>query len=253
MQSSSQHIILPFCCPSSPIPQSSQPSKELSTFLAALHVLRDAQPLTPALPRIAASTSSSSITTSASPTSSSSTINPNNKTTTTTKPTLLPLFSPYPTTNPLPRTLILLQTTHPSPGPNQQRSLTQQYFAQLSGKDYWALQMWPQEESGSVSERRMEALWAKGGNWVGRESLGPWGGGGRDGDGNKGVLGSGRDKDEREEGNGQGGNGDRVGWKCECGREYWVRVVRFVEEERGSEDGEKGGKSLGVGDWELVD
>ena len=72
------------------------------------------------------------------------------------------------------------------------------------------MEMWPQEGIGGVSERRVEDLWARGGNWVGRESLG--GGGG--GQGKDGVEGG------KKQGEEEGREGDRVGWKCKCGREY---------------------------------
>ncbi|PVH89582.1 hypothetical protein DL98DRAFT_579371 [Cadophora sp. DSE1049] len=246
MSPSTPDILLPFCCPSNPIPQTSKPSKEISAFLAALPAIRDARSSTPKSPITATPTSppasssrSTSSTSLAASDSSKSTIKPNNNT---------PLFPPYPSSNPLPRTLILLQTTHPSPGPNQQRYFTQEYFAQLPGKDYWALQMWPQEGFGSICERRVEALWARGGVWVLRESLGEWGGG--DGEGEVNV----QERIGKEEGeNGKVNEGDRKGWKCKCGREYWVRVVRFLEGERGWEDVERGGKSLGVSSWEVVD
>ncbi|KAG4410703.1 hypothetical protein IFR04_016157, partial [Cadophora malorum] len=65
----------------------------------------------------------------------------------------MPLLYPSPQTPHTP--------THypPSPAPNQQRSYTRQYFAQLPGKAYWAMEMWPQEGIGGVSERRVEDLW----------------------------------------------------------------------------------------------
>lgn len=104
-----------------------------------------------------------------------------------------------------------------------------------------------------MSERRVEDLWARGGNWVGRESLGEWGGREEGGE-EKAVGGRGKAKEKVEDGKeGIGGEGDRVGWKCKCGREYWVRVVKFAEGERGCEDLERGGKSLGVSAWEMVD
>lgn len=42
--------------------------------------------------------------------------------------------------------------------------------------------------------------------------------------------------------------GDREGWGCKCRREYWVRVVRFAEGERGWEEVERGES----GSWEMV-
>lgn len=98
------------------------------------------------------------------------------------------------------------------------RSFTHSYFALLPGKDYWALQMWPQEGFGGVSEARVEALWGRGGNWVRRGDL--------------------------------GGEGERKCWKCSRGREYWVRVVKFGGGERGWE-GLNGRES--VSGWEMVD
>ncbi|KAH9216011.1 hypothetical protein DL95DRAFT_498893 [Leptodontidium sp. 2 PMI_412] len=228
MATSASPILLPFCCPSNPIPQASTESKLISTFLTALHAIRDAEasipkspttttPSSPPTPKAKpklnrlsnSSTTSSSLSTSTS-TSSTSTLKPH--------PSPLLLFPAYPTYTPLPQTLILLQTTTNSPGPNQMRSFTHSYFAFLPGKDYWALQMWPQEGFGGVNEARVEALWGRGGNWVRRGDL--------------------------------GGEGERKGWKCSCGREYWVRIVRFEEGERGWE-ALNGGES--VSGWEMVD
>lgn len=106
------------------------------------------------------------------------------------------LFRAYPSDSPLPDILILLQTIHFTAA--RGRPCTQQYFAQLPDRNHDDLHMWPEESFGLVEEKRVEELWQMGENWQRRDDLG----------------------NDAETG--------RIGWKCQgCGRQYWVRIVKF--------------------------